>query len=123
MSESGRELIVERELQDKNFNMISCVVHLGGDCLRNVTNLIAAILSSIIVTISSDVYDAWAVIVSSGIIIVLVVVIVWDISLRYERMKETNEELNDIFNEAVGMDGIDSYDTSDPCMKLLSKSS
>lgn len=81
----------------RNLNMLSAFAHMGGDSLRTVSVLTAALVSTFSGA-SVDLCDAWAAIVVSGIIVLFMLPLVVDIGracCRLARENQDYERLND----------------------------
>jgi Co/Zn/Cd efflux system component len=63
---------------EKNLNMLSAFTHLSGDTLRTISVFVAALVSTV-AGINSDLCDAWAAIVVSATIVVIMIPLVRDI--------------------------------------------
>eukprot|EP01041_Mallomonas_annulata_P004268 gene4268-8494_t len=72
----------------KNLNMISALTHVGGDTLRSFSVLTAAFVSSF-AGINSDVADAWASIMVTATILLIVLPLLGEIQGAYTRIMQT----------------------------------
>jgi len=75
----------------RNLNMISAFAHMGGDSLRTVSVLAAALISTLSGA-SVDLCDAWAAIVVSGIIVLFMLPLVVDIARACWRLTRENQD-------------------------------
>eukprot|EP01041_Mallomonas_annulata_P004267 gene4267-8491_t len=73
----------------KNLNMISALTHVGGDTLRTCSVLTAAFISTF-AGINSDVADAWASIMVTATILLIVLPLTKEIYHEYNRIMQPN---------------------------------
>lgn len=79
------------DLDRRNLNMISAFAHMGGDSLRTVSVLTAALVSTLSGA-SVDLCDAWAAIVVSGIIVIFMLPLAVDIVRSCWRLARENQD-------------------------------
>lgn len=75
----------------RNLNMLSAFAHMGGDSLRTVSVLTAALVSTLSGA-SVDLCDAWAAIVVSAIIVLFMLPLVTDIARACCRLARENQD-------------------------------
>jgi Co/Zn/Cd efflux system component len=63
---------------EKNLNMLSAFTHIGGDTLRTISVFLAALISTLF-GINSDICDAWAAILVSVTIVLIMIPLIQDI--------------------------------------------
>jgi Co/Zn/Cd efflux system component len=107
---NGRTLLGDKKLveggghdqitgQKRNLNMISAFAHIGGDSLRTISVLSAAIASTV-TGASVDLCDAWGALVVSGVILVFMLPLCYDIFRAFLRLYgESQQEYSPVGEE------------------------
>ena len=77
--------------KNKNLNMVSALTHVVGDTLRTFSVLFAAIISDV-VGIRGDICDAWAAIIVSATILVLIINMSMELYSKYLSLSTAAED-------------------------------
>jgi Co/Zn/Cd efflux system component len=81
----------EISTETSNLNMMSAFTHLGGDTLRTLSVLLAAVISTVFPSIEGSKTDAWAAIVVSATIVVTVSPLIFSIHNTAQRLITENK--------------------------------